>query len=370
MHVTLFMWRSYRFVIGKLWLWLKKPFYYSVKIRCYYLDGYAFNMIIPRKNLHTVSELLVTNIYGKMKLSYILLYIHVNTLFIVVSISEIFTHRQRKLLVTSIMQSDKAIPNRKKDIKHMWNRTYGEELYGKMPVVLRFVKSHDVHEFHVSFDSWSHYNNETSQLKELVTDSVTLQHGDFYSFFLFDGSLGFDDESGVVESRDIRSVLLRYYTQMDKRTSVVRCCAVMLPGPRFASLSLSFSHFIFHRLILFHSVILRSLFTTGYIVVLAPTNSHMFSLSLFCLRLGGEPSTRGLWVSRWALWWLLRWLLASLESSRESVPPKGQGTPSGTGSPPSLPLSASFPPSSTSVLPSFFIVQRRQSALYPLRFVP
>lgn len=91
-------------------------------------------------------------------------------------------------------------------------------------------------------------------------------------------------------------------------------------------------------------------------------------LSLY--RLGGSL-TRGLRVSRRALWWLLRWLLASLESSQESVPPEGQGTPSGTGSPPSLPLFASlllrFSLSLSSSFPPLSLLAAVQPALCPLR---
>lgn len=90
-------------------------------------------------------------------------------------------------------------------------------------------------------------------------------------------------------------------------------------------------------------------------------------LSLY--RLGGSL-TRGLRVSRRALWWLLRWLLASLESSQESVPPEGQGTPSGTGSPPSLPLFTSLLlPSRSLFLPPFLPshLAAVQPALCPLR---
>lgn len=87
-----------------------------------------------------------------------------------------------------------------------------------------------------------------------------------------------------------------------------------------------------------------SLFSLSLILsALHPSFSVSFSLFL----VSEDLLTRGPRVSRRALWWLLRWLLRwSLESSRESVPPEGQGTPSGTGSPPSLPLFT--PPLSTS----------------------
>lgn len=140
------------------------------------------------------------------------------------------------------------------------------------------------------------------------------------------------------------------------------------------------SFFISRRLIPFRAAVLRSLLTTSHVVV-ALALSYLFMNarihSLFpsiCLllslyRLGGSL-TRGLRVSRRALWWLLRWLLASLESSQESVPPEGQGTPSGTGSPPSLPLFTSLLlPSRSLFLPPFLPshLAAVQPALCPLR---
>lgn len=176
----------------------------------------------------------------------------------------------------------------------------------------------------------------------------------------------------------------------------------MLPGPRSSSFSLSLpisisftrslhslarfhlSFFISRRLIPFRAAVLRSLLTTSHVVVsLAPSYLFMNARthSLFpsiCLllslyRLGGSL-TRGLRVSRRALWWLLRWLLASLESSQESVPPEGQGTPSGTGSPPSLPLFTSLLPTfSLSLSSSFPPLSPRRRATRPMPppvFVP
>lgn len=114
--------------------------------------------------------------------------------------------------------------------------------------------------------------------------------------------------------------------------------------PSLQSLHSRRSLFISRRLIPFRLAVLRSLLPTRYVTFLALAYTFRlppvlrFSLSLFLV--SEDLLTRGPRVSRRALWWLLRWLLASLESSRESVPPEGQGTPSGTGSPPSLPLSS------------------------------
>lgn len=162
----------------------------------------------------------------------------------------------------------------------------------------------------------------------------------------------------------------------------------MLPGPRSSSLSLSFSlplircslprfrlsSFICRPLIPFRAAVLRPLLTTSHVAVAlalpcSPVNARAHSLFLV---VSEDSLTRGLRVSRRALWWLLRWLLASLESSQESVPPEGQGTPSGTGSPPSLPLFTSLlPPRPFSLFLSLFLsfspLTPSQPALCPLR---
>lgn len=109
--------------------------------------------------------------------------------------------------------------------------------------------------------------------------------------------------------------------------------------------------------------VLRPLLALAFL--LPPT----FRLSLFLV--SEDLLTRGPRVSRRALWWLLRWLLASLESSRESVPPEGQGTPSGTGSPPSPPLLLLLLLFlSLSPFPFPHCAAHCQPALCPLRFVP
>lgn len=118
----------------------------------------------------------------------------------------------------------------------------------------------------------------------------------------------------------------------DAAWSTLTSCSFSLPLSRVAVPLLSRSCFFTSRhLALAYSTVLRFLLAL------------VLSLSL-SLRLGGLARSRAGGVSRRALWWLLRWLLASLESSQESVPPEGQGTPSGTGSPPSPPLSISPPP--------------------------
>lgn len=192
--------------------------------------------------------------------------------------------------------------------------------------------------------------------------------------------------------RRTRRVVAQQYgipwsTWADRRTSVVGCCTVMLFGPRSSVvLSLSLPSPLFATVSPFPSILLsfsRCLIPSRF-AVLRPLLTTRYSS---CSRLYYSPSscsspslhsrledllTRGPRVSRRALWWLLRWLLASLESSRESVPPEGQGTPSGTGSPPFPPLSTpslSSPPPPLSLSFSFPLSSLRRASL-PTRPMP
>lgn len=158
----------------------------------------------------------------------------------------------------------------------------------------------------------------------------------------------------------------------------------MLLGPRSSvvlfllscslqSLHSRLSLFISRRLIPSRCAVFRPLITTRYIIFLALAYTFrlppVLRLSLSLFLVSEDLLTRGPRVSRRALWWLLRWLLASLESSRESVPPEGQGTPSGTGSPPSLPLStpslSTPPPLPLSLSPFPFPLTAPRTAANP-----
>jgi len=193
-----------------------------------------------------------------------------------------------------------------------------------------------------------------------------------------------DDEPGVVAQQ----YGVPWSIWADGRTSVVGCCAVML-GPRSSVvLSLFLSSLLFVTVSPFSSILLylssslfrpvavfHPLLTSRYVALLALACIFRllpaFHLSLFLV--SEDLLTQGPRVSRRALWWLLRWLLASFESSRESVPPEGQGTPSGTGSPPSSPLTTPSLSSSSSLffLSPFFAAPRTANPPYaPSEGVP